>query len=81
MSEELANKVKQLIAEKLDVDPAKVVDDARFIDDFGADSLDTVELVMALEEEFGFEIPGEDGQKIMTVKDAIDYIKNKCEGQ
>lgn len=81
MSEELANKVKQLIAEKLDVDPAKVVDDARFIDDFGADSLDTVELVMALEEEFGLEIPGEDGQKIMTVKDAIDYIKNKCEGQ
>lgn len=76
MSEELSEKVKAIIAEKLGVDPAKVVDDARFIDDLGADSLDTVELVMGLEETFGVEISDEEGANILTVKQAIDFVKD-----
>ena len=77
MTENMANKVKAIIADKLGVDPAKVVDEARFVDDLGADSLDTVELVMALEEEFGVEISNEEGQEIQSVKDAVSFIEKK----
>ncbi len=71
------DKVKSIIAEQLGVKPEEVKPEASFIDDLGADSLDTVELVMALEEEFGIEIPDEDAEKITTVGDAIKYIENK----
>jgi acyl carrier protein len=67
-------KVKQIVAEQLGVDEDQVTGDASFMDDLGADSLDTVELVMALEEEFDIEISDEDAEKIATVQDAIDYI-------
>lgn len=73
---DVADRVKKIIVEHLGVEEAKVVESASFIDDLGADSLDTVELVMAFEEEFGIEIPDEAAEKILTVKDAIDYIKN-----
>jgi acyl carrier protein len=69
------DKVKEIVAEQLGVDVDEVTAEASFIDDLGADSLDTVELVMALEEEFGIEIPDEDAEKISTVKDAIAYIE------
>ena len=69
-------RVKEIIVEQLGVDAAQVTERAKFIDDLGADSLDTVELVMALEEEFGLEIPDEDAEKITAVGDAIDYIKS-----
>ena len=72
---ELEEKVKKLIVDQLGVDAAEVTTEASFIEDLGADSLDTVELVMALEEEFGVEIPDEEAEKIITVKDAIEYIK------
>ncbi len=78
MSENVADKVKKIIADKLGVDIAKVTDEARFVDDFGADSLDTVDLVMALEEEFNIEISNKEGQEIQSVKDAISFIENKC---
>jgi acyl carrier protein len=68
-------KVKAIIAEQLGVDPAKVVPDAKFIDDLNADSLDRVELVMKLEEEFGIEIPEDQAEKITSVKDAANYIQ------
>jgi acyl carrier protein len=68
-------KVKAIIAEQLGVEEAEVTTEASFVDDLGADSLDTVELVMALEEEFGVEIPDEDAEKISTVSDAMNYIK------
>jgi acyl carrier protein len=74
MSLEISARVKALIAENLGVDAAKVVEAASFVDDLGADSLDTVQLVMALEEEFGLEIPDADAEKIKTVKLAIDYV-------
>ena len=67
-------RVKKIVIEHLGVDEAKVVDGASFIDDLGADSLDTVELVMAFEEEFGCEIPDEAAENILSVKDAIDFI-------
>lgn len=67
-------RVKEIIAEQLGVDEGQVTNDASFMDDLGADSLDTVELVMALEEEFDIEIPDEDAEKIQSVQDAIDYI-------
>ena len=67
-------KVKGIIVERLSVDEKDVKEDASFIDDLGADSLDTVELVMALEEEFGLEIPDEEAEKITTVGDAVKYI-------
>jgi acyl carrier protein len=70
-------KVKQIIVEQLGVDEAEVTDTASFVDDLGADSLDTVELVMAFEEAFNIEIPDEDAEKITTVKDAIEYIEKK----
>lgn len=75
MSDTISDKVKAAISEKLGVDIAKVTEDARFIDDFGADSLDTVDLVMALEDEFGVEISNKDSQNIQSVKDAIDFIE------
>ncbi|MBM3263498.1 MAG: acyl carrier protein [candidate division Zixibacteria bacterium] len=68
-------RVKEIIVEQLGVDADQVTEDASFIDDLGADSLDTVELVMALEEEFDIEIPDEDAEKITTVRDAINYLK------
>ena len=71
---DVANRVKDIIVEHLSVDADKVTDTASFIDDLGADSLDTVELVMAFEEEFGCEIPDDAAEKIQTVKDAIDFI-------
>jgi len=67
-------KVKQIIVEQLGVDEAEVTNTASFVDDLGADSLDTVELVMAFEEAFEIEIPDEDAEKIRTVQDAVDYI-------
>ncbi|MBR7158292.1 MAG: acyl carrier protein [Alphaproteobacteria bacterium] len=72
---DIVDRVKDIVVEHLGVDEAKVVPEASFIDDLGADSLDTVELVMALEEEFGCEIPDDAAEKIMTVKDAVDYIE------
>lgn len=71
---DIAERVKKIVIEHLGVDEAKVTDEARFVDDLGADSLDTVELVMAFEEEFGIEIPDDAAEKINTVKDAIDHI-------
>ncbi len=71
------DKVKQIIVEQLGVDEAEVTDTASFVDDLGADSLDTVELVMAFEEAFSIEIPDEEAEKISTVKDAIEYIEKK----
>ena len=74
----VADKVKSIIAEQLGVKPEEVTPAASFIDDLGADSLDTVELVMALEEEFGIEIPDEDAEKMTTVGEAIKYIEEKA---
>ena len=71
---DVGERVKKIVIEHLGVDEAKVVDGASFIDDLGADSLDTVELVMAFEEEFGCEIPDDVAEKILSVKDAIDFI-------
>ena len=70
-------KVKEIIAKQLGVNAAEVTAEASFVEDLGADSLDTVELVMAFEETFNIEIPYEDAEKITKVKDAIEYIKNK----
>ena len=72
----LDEKVKKIIVEQLGVNPEQVTIEASFIDDLGADSLDTVELVMALEEEFDIEIPDEDAEKITTVGDAIEYVED-----
>jgi acyl carrier protein len=69
-----AERVKKIVVEHLNVDAEKVTDNASFIEDLGADSLDTVELVMAFEEEFGIEIPDEDAEKITRVKEAVEYI-------
>ena len=73
-------KVKQIIVEQLGVDEGEVSSNASFVDDLSADSLDTVELVMAFEEAFDIEIPDEDAEKIRTVKDAIDYIEKHAKG-
>ena len=70
-------KVKEIIVDQLGVDEKQVKSDASFIDDLGADSLDTVELVMALEEEFDIEIPDEDAEKIASVQNAVDYIQGQ----
>jgi len=71
-------RVKKIIGEQLGVEEDEVTSEASFVEDLGADSLDTVELVMALEEEFGIEIPDEDAEKILTVGKALDYIKEKA---
>ena len=76
----IAEKVKSIIVEQLGAKPEEVTPTASFVNDLGADSLDTVELVMALEEEFGIEIPDEDAEKIVTVEDAIKYIEKKSAG-
>ena len=76
MSEEVVSRIKKVITNHLGVKEDKVTENAKFIEDLGADSLDQVELVMAFEEEFKCEIPDEAAEKIVTVKDAIDLIKN-----
>lgn len=73
----IEEKIVKIIAEQLGVDEEDVTSEAKFVDDLGADSLDTVELVMAFEEEFGIEIPDEDAEKILTVQNAVNYIKEK----
>ena len=77
MQKDIPNKVKKMVADHLGVDEVKVTEEANFIDDLGADSLDTVELVMAFEEEFGAEISDSEAEKILTVGDAIKFIENK----
>lgn len=74
---DIADRVKKIVVEHLGVDEGKVVEGASFIDDLGADSLDTVELVMAFEEEFSIEIPDDAGKDIQTVGDAVKFIKEK----
>ena len=74
---DVAGKVKEIIVEQLGVTPEQVTPEASFIEDLGADSLDTVELVMALEEEFDVQIPDDEAEKITTVQQAVDYIINK----
>ena len=74
---DISGKVKKMVADHLGVDEAKVSDESNFIDDLGADSLDTVELVMAFEEEFGSEISDNEAEKILTVGDAIKFIENQ----
>ena len=69
-------KIKEIIIDKLGVDEKKITDESHFIEDLGADSLDTVELIMQFEEDFNIEIPDEDAEKILTVKQAYEYIKN-----
>ena len=76
MAKPVEERVKEIICEQLGVEEDEVTPNAKFIEDLGADSLDTVELVMAFEEEFGLEIPDEEAEKIVTVGDAIQYIKD-----
>ena len=76
MSEDIKNKVKKIVADHLGIEEEKVTEESNFIDDLGADSLDTVELVMAFEEEFGSEISDSEAEKILTVGDAIKFIEN-----
>lgn len=77
MAMAVEEKIKKIIAEQLGVDEEDITPDSSFIEDLGADSLDTVELVMAFEEEFGIEIADEDAEKILTVQNVVDYIKEK----
>ena len=77
MSDDISSKVKKIVADHLGIDQVKVEDESSFIDDLGADSLDTVELVMAFEEEFGAEISDSQAEKILTVGDAIKFIEGK----
>ena len=76
MSDDTLSKVVEIVVDKLGVDESKVTREAKFIDDLGADSLDTVELIMEFEDEFGLEIPDEDAEKILSVSQAVDYIEN-----
>ncbi len=77
MKKDVSAKVKKMIADHLGIEESKITDEANFIDDLGADSLDTVELVMAFEEEFGSEISDSEAEKILTVNDAIKFIESK----
>ena len=77
MSEDISGKVKKIVADHLGIDESKVIEESSFIDDLGADSLDTVELVMAFEEEFGSEISDNEAEKILTVGDAVKFIESK----
>ena len=77
---DVGERVKKIVVDHLGVDEGKVTESASFIDDLGADSLDTVELVMAFEEEFGCEIPDDAAEKILTIKDAISYIEGHAGG-
>ncbi len=79
MADNTASKVKEIIINELGVDPEKVTTEASFVDDLGADSLDTVELVMAFEEEFTIDIPDEDAEQMRTVGDAVAYIEKNSE--
>ena len=72
--EDILNHIKKIVVDKLDVNESKITENAKFIDDLGADSLDTVELIMQFEEEFGLEIPDEEAEKILSVSDALEYI-------
>ena len=76
MSNDTLSKVVEIVTDKLGVEKSKITKDAKFIDDLGADSLDTVELIMEFEDEFGLEIPDEDAEKILSVSQAVDYIEN-----
>jgi acyl carrier protein len=78
MSDDVTSKVRKIVADHLGIDEVKVTGESSFIDDLGADSLDTVELVMAFEEEFGAEISDSDAEKILTVGDAVKFIENKA---
>ena len=78
---EIETRVKKIVVEQLGVKEDEVTNDASFVDDLGADSLDTVELVMALEEEFETTIPDEDAEKIITIKDAVSYIVSRMENE
>jgi len=77
--EEILSKVKAVVAEKLNVGEDQVTEDAKFVEDLGADSLDQVELIMALEDEFALKIPEEDAEKLLTVGSAVDYVLKKAE--
>ena len=77
MSDDISGKVKKIVADQLGIDESKVTEESSFIDDLGADSLDTVELVMAFEEEFGSEISDNEAEKILTVGDAVKFIESK----
>jgi acyl carrier protein len=77
MTKDISSKVKKMVADHLGVDELKVTEEANFVDDLGADSLDTVELVMAFEEEFGSEISDSEAEKILTVGDAIKFIESR----
>ena len=78
MTKDVSGKVKKMVADHLGIDESKITEEANFIDDLGADSLDTVELVMAFEEEFGSEISDSEAEKILTVGDAIKFIESKA---
>lgn len=75
----IEEKIKEIIANQLGVEPAEVIPEASFVDDLGADSLDLVELIMAMEEEFGVEVPDEEAEKIRTVQDTINYLRDHVE--
>jgi len=79
--ENIEQRVKKIVAEQLGVNEAEIKNESSFVDDLGADSLDTVELVMAFEEEFEIEIPDEDAEKITRVKDAVEYIEKNAKGK
>ena len=81
LSEELQNRLRSIVADRLGVDEALIVPEASFVDDLNADSLDLVELIMTLEEEFNLEIPDEDAEKLQTVGDAMDYLEERLEGE
>jgi len=81
MAKPVEERVKEIIVEQLGVEEDEVLPAAKFIEDLGADSLDTVELVMAFEEEFGIEIPDEDAEKITRVKEAVEYIESHAKGK